>query len=151
MSIAEKSWSELNGQGERIKWINQYLFNLVWEDTSVADVKIGDKNSTKTYLFIFFNEIFLNAVKAISYVNKQSRFFKVALALTDNGVSVNMQNSAIDDKARGNGFGRMIIENYIKMFDIKDFSAGFDTNSNCYEMHFSIPIFSAQTTTGDKK
>ena len=141
MDIAEESWCGLNDRNEQIKWIEQHLFHLSWEDASIADVKIGDKNSTKTYLLIFFNEIFLNAIKAISYVNKLDRQLKVSLGLADQGLFVDIQNSAAANRKRSGGHGLTIINNFAKVFDIKDLAAGLGENGN-YEIRFTIPMFS---------
>lgn len=139
---AENAWLESATGDAKLKWIQDYLFNVSFDfDDTAKSLLIGDEHSTMTHFFILFNEIFWNTIKAVAYVEKERRQCHIHIALSDGFLGVDLENAANADNTAGNtGFGHIIIENYVKMFEIKDFKEYFDSNTKTYKLHFSLPV-----------
>ena len=93
-----------------------------------------------THLFTLFYEIFLNAVKAVAYSPKESRYFSVNFVSTTEGFQVKMSNSIGEGELKASGGGSLTISNYMKKFQVKDFFSGISSEKGCYEMSFSLPL-----------
>ena len=137
---AEKLWYDLSDSNARLDWINKYLFHIKINDAEIANCKVGNKYSTKTHLYILFNEILLNAVKAVSYVAKDQRMINIRLTYQNGDVCVDISNSANQNGGISGGYGRIIIDNYKSMFNMSDFYSGYDTTTKCYQVKFTLPF-----------
>ena len=139
---AENAWLDSATEDARLKWIQDYLFNVSFDfDDTAKSLLIGDEHSTLIHFFILFNEIFWNTIKAVAYVEKERRQCHIRITCPDGFLVVDLENAANADHTSGNtGFGHIIIENYVKMFEIKDFKEYFDSNVKTYKLHFSLPI-----------
>ena len=137
---AENSWYDLYDNDARLNWINQNLFHIKIDVAEVASCKVGNKYSTKTHLYIIFNEILLNAVKAASYVAKEQRMINIRLTYQNGDICVDISNSANQNRGVSGGYGRIIIDNYKSMFNMSDFYSGYDTTTKCYQVKFTLPF-----------
>ena len=140
---AENAWLDSATGDAKLKWIQDYMFNVSFDfDDTAKSLLIGDEHSTMTHFFILFNEIFWNTIKAVAYVvEKERRQCHVRITCPDGFLVVDLENAANADHTSVNtGFGHIIIENYVKMFEIKDFTEYFDFNTKTYKLHFSLPI-----------
>lgn len=137
---AENSWYDLSDIDARLNWINQNLFHIKVDDAEIASCKVGNKYSTKTHLYILFNEILLNAVKAASYVDKDQRMITIRLTYQDGDICVDISNSANQNRGVSGGYGKIIIDNYKSMFNMPDFYSGYDTTAKCYQVKFTLPF-----------
>lgn len=139
---AENAWLDSATEDAKLKWIQDYLFNVSFDfDDTAKSLLIGDEHSTLTHFFILFNEIFWNTIKSVAYVEKERRQCHIRITCPDGFLVVDLENAANADHTSGNtGFGHIIIENYVKMFEIKDFKEYFNSNTKTYKLHFSLPI-----------
>ena len=101
---------------------------------------IGDNHSIQTHLFVLFYEIFLNAIKAISYAEKEQRYFTVNFSTKNDYIFVEMCNSVGQESLGGYGQGNHIIQAYMDKFNISDFYTNSD--GSIYTMSFSLPFSS---------
>ena len=138
---AENEWYELQDIKTRINWINQNMFHIILNDAEVANCKVGNKYSTKTHLYILFNEILLNAIKAASFIDKGQRIINIKLTLQNDGIHVDISNSAIPTYNISGGYGNMIINNYKSMFNMLNFYSGYNKNIQRYQIKFTLPFF----------
>ena len=139
---AKAAWQDASTADAKIKWIRDFLFEFKLDfDDTVKPLMIGDEYSTATHFVILFNEIFWNTIKAVAYVEKERRQCHVRITCPDGFLVVDLENAANADHTSGNtGFGHIIVENYVKMFEIKDFKEYFDSNAKTYKLHFSLPV-----------
>ena len=139
---AEVLWYQAYSDELKLNWINQNLFPMKFNiDQSVQSLRIGDKYSTFTHFFIFFNEIFLNTIKAVANVEKMLRKCDINIRVINHCISFELKNSSCSNQIQEkNGFGHIIIENYCKKFEIKDFKETYDTEGKMYQLHFQLPI-----------
>ncbi|MBQ7395631.1 MAG: GHKL domain-containing protein [Lentisphaeria bacterium] len=143
---ARLEWNKLTDSEEKFKWVSNNMFKLEWDDQADAqNIIIGNRYHTATNLFIMFNEMFSNAIKAISYVqDRQKRCLTIKLSRNDNSLAIMIRNSTEknnEEYQKGLGFGNhLIIDNYINLFQIKDFSTVYDDENHIYEVTFSIPV-----------
>lgn len=137
---AESEWYDLPDIKTRIEWINQHMFRFELNDADVANVKIGNTYSTKTHLYVLFNEILLNAIKAASFVDLEQRKIDVSLTSAEGNIIVDISNSSDSNRGVSGGYGRIIIDNYKSMFNMPDFYSGYDTNAQCYQVKFTLPF-----------
>ena len=139
---AEMLWYQaLNAELKR-QWINENLFTLKLNfDESIKNLQVGDEHYTLTHFFILFNEIFLNTVKAVAYVEKQCRKCDVNIIVSNGFLIFDLKNSACKDRTqKKDGLGHIIIENYCKKFEIKDFEETYDQEEKMYKLHFKVQI-----------
>ena len=137
---AEHEWYDLSDINVRIAWINQHLFRFELNDSEVAACKVGNKYSTKTHLYVLFNEILLNAIKAASFVDKEQRNIKVSLTSAGGNIIVDISNSANPNRGISGGYGKIIIDNYKSMFNMLDFYSGYNADTKCYQVKFILPF-----------
>jgi hypothetical protein len=143
MIKAKDEWGNLDARDDQLAWIQQYLFNFTWQDNAAAlDTMIGDKHFILTHLFVLFYEIFLNAIKAVSYVEKTQRHLTVNFGTKNGCVFVEMCNSVGRESLEGYGQGNLIIKAYMDKFNIPDFNATTDSENSIYTMSFSLPFLS---------
>ena len=143
---AETLWYQASSAELKLKWINENLFSLNFNiDEMVKDLQIGDEYATLTHFFIFFSEIFLNTTKAVAYVDKQFRKCDVDITISNGFLTFDLKNSSCSDRTqKKDGFGHIIIENYCKKFDIKDFIETYDMKEKMYKLYFKLPIVSRE-------
>lgn len=144
LSSAEKTWYSLQNADARFEWIREHMFYL---DLHIADevynLKIGGQFAT--HLFILFNELFLNAIKAAAHVQKDQRLLILCLQIKEEKLIVDISNScnpSQNPSMNSHGFGQLVIANYRKMFQIDDFSSKLLLDKEQYQQHFSIQIIS---------
>ena len=143
MIEAKEKWNYCDTRDDQLAWIQQYLFNFTWQDNvSALDVMIGDKHFIQTHLFVLFYEIFLNAIKAISYAAKDQRCFIVNFLTKNDCVFVEMRNSVGQKSVGGYGQGNLIIKSYMDKFNINDFHVDANPPGVNYTMSFSLPFLS---------
>ena len=139
---AEMLWYQSVSAELKQKWINENLFFLNLNiDESVKNLQVGDEHAALTHFFIFFSEIFLNSTKAVAYVKKQFRKCDVDIIISNGFLIFDLKNSSGNDRTqKKDGFGHIIIENYCKKFEIKDFKEIYDPEEKMYKLHFKLPI-----------
>ena len=143
MYRAREEWNNITTAAEQLAWVKKYLFDIAWFDNLPGlNTMIGDKYYVQTHLFVLFYEVFLNAVKAISYAPKDQRKFLVRFSVKNDVVFVEMCNSVGKVPFLGGGQGNLMIRAYMDKFSVPDFDVATPKNDFTYKMSFSLPFIS---------
>ena len=138
-ATAEAEWFSASGNLEKAAWLKKYLgdVNLSF-DAASEKLMIGDEYNTAIHFFIMFNELFGNAIKAVADIPFERRQLLLKFQMCEDTLSANITNSAINGITDRGGAGKIIIDNYIKMFGIEDYHYEFEEGRNILCQHFTI-------------
>jgi len=110
----------VNVISEFSNFVCKHLFNLNVNVDESVDYKIGSTKSSEFNLFSLFNELILNAVKNVSYVDSQQRRIDINLKQINDKLVFSVVNSfKTNTDAKSAGTGNLIIENFTKLIDCK--------------------------------
>ena len=137
-SCATQEWFAGEIFEDREKWLNKYFGNFQLKfDASCNELKIGNKHGVVIHLFILFKELFLNAIKAAAWVDKEKRQFYFDFSIVDKILHIDIKNSSRTGIEKKEGLGLLIFNNYKEMFSIQNNISHFD--NGVFFQHFEIP------------
>ncbi len=96
------------------KYCNEKFFNFDFEVKGFSNLKIGNTKGSYIRFYILFEEIFLNAIKYISFVPKENRKFKVEFLYSQKGINLKIENNYMSKRMeKGTGFGTHIVSSIV--------------------------------------
>jgi tetratricopeptide (TPR) repeat protein len=115
----QRRWQSTAGSmdiGQVIAFCKDHLFDISVDLSDTIDYHIGNEKSSALKLMILFQEIIFNAVKYVSFRQKEERFIKICLASQDEKLKLTVANSYdANVMAKTTGVGKVVIENFSRV------------------------------------
>ena len=139
---AKSEWANVSQAdcSDMYPYLEKYFFET---DITFGDAKTfitgNDKGSAIKFL-VLFQEIILNAVKYVAFVEKEKRFLRIRFTSDENQISVRTENPFRPNvKAKTTGIGHVIIENFAKLLNAE--SPVVSKDGNLYSVEIRFPNF----------
>ena len=136
---AQAEWKAAASAKEIFDCINKYFFDFTLDhgDTEL-NIPVGDRDGTASKLLIFFQELLLNAVKYSSFTEREKRFVKINISITDQQWDFTIANSSGNrQNAKSSGIGLEVIKNFAALFEA-EYKAGFENDSYVSKIKFFL-------------
>lgn len=135
---AKQQCQDAQTEKEFSECVNKYFFEFKCESKGNSAIPIGDAEGTATKLLILFQELFLNAIKYSSYIERKDRFVHILIDINADHWSFIVRNSAVQtDAVNSSGIGLSIIRNFANLFDA-DYSAELISAVYQSKLNFSL-------------
>ena len=136
---AQNEWKAAVSAEDTFACINKYFFDFKIDcEESSLNIPIGDRDGTATKLLILFQELFLNAVKYSSFTEREKRFVKLDIAITQKNWNIKLSNSAVGRKnTKSSGIGLAVIKNFADLFEAK-YDANCKNDTYISNINFSL-------------
>lgn len=136
---AQNEWKAAVSAEDTFACINKYFFDFKIDcRESSLNIPIGDRDGTATKLLILFQELFLNAVKYSSFTEREKRFVKLDIAITQKNWNIKLSNSAVGrQNAKSSGIGLAVIKNFADLFEAK-YDASCKNDTYISNINFSL-------------
>ena len=136
---AQNEWKAAVSAEDTFACINKYFFDFKIDcGESSLNIPIGDRDGTATKLLILFQELFLNAVKYSSFTERERRFVKLDIAITQKNWNIKLSNSAVGrQNAKSSGIGLAVIKNFADLFEAK-YDASCKNDTYISNINFSL-------------
>lgn len=136
---AQNEWKATVSAEDTFACINKYFFDFKIDcGESSLNIPIGDRDGTATKLLILFQELFLNAVKYSSFTEREKRFVKLDIAITQKNWNIKLSNSAVGrQNAKSSGIGLAVIKNFADLFEAK-YDASCKNDTYISNINFSL-------------
>jgi len=119
-TIAQKEWyllSETDQLEPIIKYLNKYFFKVDFDFSDSSKYILGNDKSSSSKLITIIQELFFNAIKNVSYLEKNNRKVSLNVAIDD---EMKFKVSNTYDKKRKlktTALGTIIVKNIIESVD----------------------------------
>ena len=139
---AKSEWANASqsDDSEMYLFLEKHFFKT---DIFFGDAKtfiVGNDKGSAVKFLVLFQEIILNAVKYVAFVEKEKRFLRIRFTSDANQISVRTENPFKPNvKAKTTGIGHVIIENFAKLLNAE--SPIVTKYENLYSVEIRFPNF----------
>ncbi|QTA84177.1 tetratricopeptide repeat protein [Desulfonema magnum] len=139
---AKSEWANVSqaDDSDMYVFLKKYFFET---DITFGDAEtyvMGNDRGSAVKFLILFQEIILNAVKYVAFVEKEKRFLHIRFTSHTNQISVSVENPFRPNvKAKTTGIGHVIIENFAKLLNAD--SPVVNKDGNLWSVEIRFPNF----------
>lgn len=119
-SEAKNRWNKTTSLEEITQFVRKYMFDFNMDIHEAKDLSVGNEKGSAIKFQILFQEIILNAVKYVSFLEREKRLLSIELKIIKGKVVFKTENSYQKGQGtKSTGLGHIIIENFAKLLNTK--------------------------------
>ena len=119
-SKAKNKWNQTTSTEDITKFVKEYMFDFSLDIREAKDLFIGNEKGSAIKFQILFQEIILNAVKYVSFLEREKRKISIEFKIKKGNVVFKAENSYQKGQGtKSTGLGHIIIENFAKLLNTK--------------------------------
>ena len=135
---AKQQCKDAQAEEKLFECVNKYFFDFKYEYKGNYAIPVGDAEGTATKLLILFQELFLNAIKYSSYIDRKDRFVHINIDINADYWSFTIKNSAVQtEEVNPAGIGLSIIKDFTELFNA-EFSSELTSGVYQSKLKFSL-------------
>ncbi len=121
------------------KYCQEYFFYCDIEINGFLNLKIGETKGSDVRFYMLFEELFLNAIKYISYISHEERELKIEFIYSTKGLNLIITNNYNSKRMeKGTGFGAYIVSSIV---DSMNGNYNVIKGKGIYKTNICIPNF----------
>ncbi|OQY60304.1 MAG: hypothetical protein B6245_02155 [Desulfobacteraceae bacterium 4572_88] len=140
--VAKSEWANVSqaADSEMFSFLKKHFFDIDISFGGTEAYMMGNDKGSAVKFLILFQEIIMNAVKYVGFVEKEERFLHIRIVNHADRIFVRTENPFKSNvRAKTTGIGHVIIENFAKLLNSELPVANKD--GNIYSVEISFPNF----------